>query len=449
MKLKFQIFLLFLFLAGSSLSFANTTFSPKFRLSLEECIDRAVHNNEEIKAMHYDIEKVLAQKIEATKRYVPVIKYKYNLAPVPRNIDNPIDSLSEGNLSVFNSIKVEMGVPITTFGRIEILQEMADLGVDLSTFNQRKKTDQVVLDVYKLYQGILLARQLKSLGYEALDAIQKNVKALEKDEAPDQIQLLKLKVVLYEVQRQVSEAQVKELLALATLKVQMGLEDDVDFDIKARSLKRERLAYGSFEDILAKAKENRPEYKLIQKGLELKQKEIDLAKKEYWPTLGVGAFFEGGYSPAIEGDEGSNDFTNPFNYTRAGIGFELKGELDFRKIKSKIEVANAGYLKSIGEKRAAFRGLELDLRQAYQDLNQHKYLLSRSDEEQKAARQIVFLIKSNLDIGLGEKKDYYEALQSYLVLQARGFESVFKHNIAVATLKMKMGELYAHQKEDI
>ena len=128
---------------------------PYFRLNLEECIELAIKNNEQIKAKHYDIEKVLAQKIEATKRYIPVLKYKYNLAPVPQDIDNPFDSIAKGDLSVLNSIKIEVGAPVTTFGRLSLLKQMANLGVDLSRFNKKKKADEVVLNVYKLYQGIL------------------------------------------------------------------------------------------------------------------------------------------------------------------------------------------------------------------------------------------------------------------------------------------------------
>jgi outer membrane protein TolC len=125
---------------------------------------------------------------------------------------------------------------------------------------------------------------------------------------------------------------------------------------------------------------------------------------------------------------------------------ELSGTLDFRKIVSKVSQAKADYLKMIAQKRAAFRGLELDLKNSYLELKQHQFMLSRAQGDIKAARQIVFLNKSNLDIGLGDKKDYLDALQSYLVFQGRAYEAIFNYNSAVATLKMKMGTLAVGQK---
>jgi hypothetical protein len=91
--------------------------------------------------------------------------------------------------------------------------------------------------------------------------------------------------------------------------------------------------------------------------------------------------------------------------------------------------------------------LELDLKKSYLELKQHQFLLSRAESDKRAARQIVFLTKSNLDLGLGEKKDYLDALQSFLVFQGRAFEAIFNYNSAVASLKVKLGTLAAGQKK--
>lgn len=419
---------------------------PVYRLSLEQCINLALKNNEEIKAAHHDIAIIAAKKIEATKRYLPVFKYKYRIGPVPKDLDNPTQSFFDGKVSLFNSFKLEVGAPISTFGRIKIAQYLADLGVDLKKLEAKKKSDEIILTVYKLYNGILLARELRSLVMQGLDAVEKKIKELEKDENTDQIQILKLKVILYEAERKLNEAITKEALALATLKVQMGLEQEVDFDIKDKSLKLAKFKMRSFEDILKDAKNYRPEYKLLKKGVQARLLKYDLEKREYLPTLGIGGYGEYAVTPGIYGDEDSNDFTNPFNFKRAAIGFELSGTLDFRKTKSKIKQAKAEYLKMIAQKRAAFKGLEIDLKKAYTDLKSNRYLLTRAEKDKKAARQIVFLTKSNLDIGLGDKKDYLDALQSYLLFQGRAFESIFNYNNAVATLRLKMGQLYYQQK---
>lgn len=419
---------------------------PYYRLNLNQCFEVALGNNEEIKAAEHDIEVIVAKKIEATKRYVPVTNYKYRMGPAPRDVDNMLASFSDFDLSVFQSFKVETGAPVSTFGRLKIAKTLADMGVDLKTLEMQKKADEILLNIYKLYNGVLLARELKGLLQQGLDAIQSKIGEMEKEENIDQLEILKLKVVLYEAERRYQEAAIKEDIAIATLKVLMGFEDDVDFDLADNSLRQERFVIRPFHAFLEESKSYRPEFKLLEKGVVAKEMQIDLEKKEYLPNLGVGGFFEIGYTPGIRGDEDQNNFDNPFNYKRGGLGLELGGSLDFRKTGSKVSQAKADHLKMMAQKRAAFRGLELDLKKSYLELKQHQFMLTRAEQDKKAARQIVFLTKSNLDIGLGEKKDYLDALQSYLVFQGRAYEAIFNYNSAVATLKVKMGNLHAGQK---
>lgn len=439
-QFKILLILTFVVMLFPALSRADKV--PYYRLNLNQCFELAMRNNQELIAANYDVAEVVAKKIEATKRYVPVTKYKYRMGPVPRDLDNNLQSLANGDISLFNSIRIETGAPVTTFGRLKIAQTLADLGVELKNLERQKKADEILLNVYKLYDGILLARELKSLLQQGLDAVNNKITEMEAEETTDQLEILKLKVVLYEAERRFQEADSKEAIAVATLKVLMGLEDDVDFDIVDHSLTQEPFRMRPFEEILAISKANRAEYKLLEKGVVARGLQVDLEKKEYLPNLGWGGFFEYGVAPGIRGDEDENSFTDPFNYTRGGLGLELSGTLDFRGTKSKVEQAKAVYYKTLAQKRAATSGLELDLKKAYLELDQHQFLLSRAESDKKAARQIVFLTKSNLDLGLGERKDYLDALQSYLVFQGRAFEAIFNYNSAVATLRAKMGTLY-------
>jgi outer membrane protein TolC len=110
-------------------------------------------------------------------------------------------------------------------------------------------------------------------------------------------------------------------------------------------------------------------------------------------------------------------------------------------------LAKAELLKSIAQKRSKFHLLEIDLKNAYLELQQKEKLLWRAEKEERSANQIVFLTKSNVDIGIGDKKEYLEALQSHLLIQAAVFENIYNYNVAVANLKQKLGLLY--KREDM
>lgn len=438
--MKIKLFTISLVLFGLLIS-SSQAFSAQV-LGLKDCVELALAKNQDLEGLQYDIYSSVSRKIEATKRYVPVVKYKYRFAPVPRDIESASESFFSGDISVLNSIRLEAGIPVSTFGRLTLQKQLADLGIDASQMFKQRKADEVILDVYRAYYGILLARELRVLANKGLDAVRSKVAELEKEETTDQLQILKLKAILYQVEKKLDEANQKELVADAGLKFLMGLPHEENIILRDKYLKKIHFKHRSLNQHLKKSQDNRPEYKLLDFQVQEKQMRYGLAKKEYLPNLYLGGFFDYANSPGIRGEGNTNDFTNPFNYIRAGVGFELKGELDFRKLMANSKRAKADFFKAVVEKSSKTKQLNLDLKRSYLELSQRRKLLNRAEKEQRSARQIVFLTKSNLDIGLGEKKDYLEALQSYLLIQAAVYENVYQYNVAVARLKQKDGTLY-------
>ena len=54
---------------------------------------------------------------------------------------------------------------------------------------------------------------------------------------------------------------------------------------------------------------------------------------------------------------------------------------------------------------------------------------------------MLFLAKSNLDLGIGEQNDYVEALKMVLVTRGQELEAVVNFNLAVAKLDEKIGAI--------
>ncbi|MDO8518815.1 MAG: TolC family protein [Deltaproteobacteria bacterium] len=414
---------------------------------LKQCTEIALRNNQQIHAADAEMEMSRGKLDEAHPGPMPFLKYESRLAPVPRDIDNAAASFFRADWSVFNSLKLELGAPISTFGRLTIAQDLAELGIDASWFKRQKTSDEIVFRVHQVYHGILLARQLQNLADQAVEALEGKIEEQKKERVVDQIGVLKIKVALFEVRRKVEEAKKKEMLALAVLKVQMGLEQDVPLSIPDEDLTPVSFTLRPLSYYLTEAHDYLPEFKLLAVGVAAKGRQLSLEKKAPFPVLGWGGFFDIGHAPAIRGEDGESSFSNPFNYTKVGVGFQLKGEFDYRKMRAKVRQARADLQKVSFERGAATRGLELDVEKSYWDVVEAARLMEQSGDEKKTARQMVFLTKSNLDIGIGEKKDYYDGLQSYLVFQGRELEAIFNYNVAVSELKKKTGRLYAGQKE--
>lgn len=423
------------------LFFPSLSFSKPIVLSYQQCVDYALKYNEQIKAGNADIEISRAQAIETHPGFTPVFKYQYNLAPVPADIDNPEESFFSGDISVFNNFKVEFGSVLTSFGKIKIAQELANLGIESAQLKKKKTTDEVVYNVYQAYTGLLFARSLQSLISKTLSELDERIGKLENEETVDQLEVIRIKMTYNEVKRRAIETKAKEKLALASLKMLMGFDINAPVSIKGGGVYQSTGALKSLNFYISQGEGNNPDFLLLSKGVEAKKKVLQLEKKNRTPSLGVGGFADLGYAPGITGDEDENDFTNPYNFAKFGFGLQLKGDLDLIKTKSKRMVAEADLIKTIYLKNAASNALVLDIQKSYFEVEQARDILHLTQQGVKETKQALFLTKSNLDIGVGEKKDYVEALQNYVVFQAKELEAIFTYNLALAKLKQKSGLL--------
>ena len=81
------------------------------------------------------------------------------------------------------------------------------------------------------------------------------------------------------------------------------------------------------------------------------------------------------------------------------------------------------------------RGLDLKAQRAFLQAQKAKLDMGRASEGQKLARQMAFLSKSNLDLGVGDNKTYADALKTLLLCKGDYVQSVFNYNIALAELE--------------
>ena len=59
---------------------------------------------------------------------------------------------------------------------------------------------------------------------------------------------------------------------------------------------------------------------------------------------------------------------------------------------------------------------------------------------------MMFLSKTNLDIGVGEEQQYTDALQLVLLTRGEYYKTVFDYNIALAKLEEKIGRREGYEE---
>ena len=411
------------------------------KLTLDDCIHRALVDNPELRVADYGIVGVMEKKTEANRLGYPILDYEYYLAPAPKDVGNAIESFFSGDLTVLNRFKLGVGVPIQTFGKVKVGKELADTGIAAEREKKAQKKGDIVLKIRQLYYGILLAEEARRLLTSAHEGVDKQIKKREDEGGSDPTELLKLKLFREDLEKKMQEGDKKEILAREALRIQMGLGPSTRFDLAADRLRPVPFKLGEYDPYKQEAWSQRSDLKLLDMGVQAKAQQVKLEKRLMAPNLGVGAFFEIGRTPGVTGVTTTDDFSDPFNFTRAGVGFQLKGQLDLHTGFSKIRQAKNELYKIESQRELAQEGVDLEVKEAYLDVRNTKRDMERSEEAGKLSRQLLFLTQSNYDIGLAEPKDLIEGLSGFLQSRGQYFESVFNYNVAVAKLHQKLGRL--------
>jgi len=429
--------------------------APGLRLNIDDCIRMALLNNNEIRASDYGLMNAENKLKEAQIRGIPNLDYEFLTAPAPRDVDNAVDSFFSGDVTYFQRGKFTLGIPLYAFGKISILQNLARQGISAEKEKGIQKRNDIVLKVNQLYYGILLAKDMRHLLKDAVGHMETEINRREEEreggeqEPRNPVELARLKLYRFEILSRLAKLEKEDLLAQHALRIQMGLPRETEYEITERHLNPVEYELRDFDTYLNKSMKFRPESKLLEVGLRAKEAQYRLEKRKAAPNIGIGGLFEFGVTTnSIQGLQLTDDFNDPFNFSRVGFGLRLDGTFNYKRYFAKVRQARAEYFKVAFNKRAADQGLELDIRGAYLTVVQNKKNMDNAREAMKTARQYVFLTKTNVDIGIGEKKDYSDALQAYLLSRGRYYSAIYDYNIAVATLEQKSGGV-AQIKEEM
>ena len=424
-------------------------------LSLDDCIARALERNVQLKAASQDITAAEGQLIEAKAAYWPVMEYNYRMAPVPVDVDDAWSKFWAGDVTFFNSIHVGIGVPVMTFGQLHMAKLLAKGGVEAARIKTRQAEGDVIMQVKKVYYGIQLAKETIKLLNEAVDKLNEKVAGVgefveeeEGDEEDledvsdrlDPYDVLQMKAFKLELERRLQEAKQNMELAYDAMRMLLDLEPESQIELDGGTLKPKLASLDREEEFVDGGMKHQHEVKLLDIGVETRKRLYKLEKYKLLPRAGVGFFVDVGRSAGeIRGLQLTDDYNDPFNFTRAGFGLEVKGTIDFHGAYGRIKKARAEYHKAVYERMIARRALNTDIRKAYLEAVRARDNVARSKKEWSMANQMMFLSKVNVDIGIGDAKKFADSLKYLLLSRGRYFKAVFDYNMSLAELEKRIG----------
>ena len=298
--------------------------------------------------------------------------------------------------------------------------------------------------VKQLYNNLIFTREVFSIVKEVKTNFEKALKTAEErlesgSGRITQSDILKLKVGLAETRKEYEKLKnATETISFA-LKRELGLNRDVDFDIKTESLEADTVDLEDLEEYISMAFKNRPEWRQIEAGIAAKRALLQTKKSDLYPT-----FFLGGginYAVAPNRTDQKNPFVrDDFNYFEAGLALGMRWLFNFSATSARIRSARAELNMTLEQKKTAALGFPVEVRKAYTDIIENKARINISQDGRKAARSLMVLSLTNFEFGIGEAKDLFEALFIYTKSVSSYLEAVRSYNLSLAKLSLVVGK---------
>jgi outer membrane protein len=419
--------------------------SPVQRLTLEQCLERALTYSPDVTEAQTEISIAESQLAQAKAGRLPQANFTSINGIVNGAKGNAVTGRTDNSdLGPFSRGELEIVQPLYTFGRLSSEILAASRGVDAKRAATQSTRDATIASVKELYYNLLLSRQVKELLDEvrgnftkALSTAEKRIEAGESTiTQPD---LLKLRIGLASVTREVYTLDRAIVVTRLALLRQVGIPLTDDADITDTRLEPVTVQLQPLGLYLEQAGIHRADIAQLEAGLAARRARVEAARGAYYPSF----FIAGGvrYAKAPNRDSQESPFAkDDFNYFNGGAALGLRWQLDIWMTQAKVAERAAELSKVEVQKQNATSGIALDIQRRYLEVQETQQKMDAAQEARKAVRALLATTLANFELGLGEGKDVFENLGLYARIVSDYYTSVRDYNIAAAHLTQATGQ---------
>ena len=422
-----------------------TVAAPGQRLTLEQCLERALTYGPDVTEAQTEIRIAESQLAQAKAGRLPQASFTSINGIINGATGNAVTGRTDNSdLGPFTRGELEIVQPLYTFGRISSEIVAASRGVDAKRAATQNARDATIASVKELYYNLLLSRQLKEL----LDEVQENfTKALATAEQRletgegtiTQQEILKLRIGLASVTREVYTLERAIAVTRSALLRQVGLPLTDDADIADTRLEPVTVQLQPLSLYLQQAGIHRADIAQIEAGLAARQARVEAARGAYYPSF----FIAGGlrYAKAPNRENQESPFAkDDFNFFHGGAALGLRWQLDVWMTQAKVAERLAELSKVEVQKQNATSGIALDIQRRYLEMQETQQKMDATQDARRAVRALLATTLANFELGIGEGKEVFENLGLYTRIVSEYYTSVRDYNIAAAKLTQATGQ---------
>lgn len=425
------------------------------KVSLRDFIKRGLENSGQVK---YEKQKVnLAEnQIDQVKgqRYLPRfdLNTQHGIVPgVKSNTNLPKDEYyldpnlknDWGNWAVYTRADITAIQPIFSWGALKNAVKAAKSAAVAAQAQFQKQKSDLRIRLFDLYQSYQLTNEILNLLDEAkgkIEDIQKKIDERKKDPDADidESDIYKFKVYRSEFDIQAAEVRQNAEMTQRIWNYILQADDSTVYVPESYFLDQVPQKLQQLDYYRMNALSNRSEITAIQAGINAAKYGLKATKMKNYPTLFLG--ITGSYANTPNRPRQSNPFIiNSTNYATAAVGFGIRQNLDFLSMKADVDKSKIQYRQAKFLKDAAVDGIVLDINKAYKDAALSKVKVEKTDEALVTSKKWLRQEQLDYDFGIGNTKDYIDAMKKELELRVQLKRQTFEYNKNMAELYRKAG----------
>jgi outer membrane protein TolC/ABC-type transporter MlaC component len=337
--------------------------------------------------------------------------------------------------------------PLYTFGKIALRQEAATHGVHAREAQTRMEQADVALDVARIYEAYLLARDGRRFYDEIAHWLERTLEGTEERLAQHRGKVTELDVLrlqsgmgLVEIGQHLAEAGIAQ--ATAGLIAYLGLPKNEPIDVAEdeQGLVGDQDIPTNFGDLLATASRHRPELVALREGQDALGALARAEEAAYKPDIFALGLIAGAYTPGRDWIE-TRFVVDPLNnfvpWIAVGLRWQVQGYMATERAKE--QQAQADVLAHLGEWAEA--GIPAEVRRAYEDVLRTQKDVKSGDVAVGKAKQWMVESSADYSIGFLDVREVTDAVEAYVALRNALLQAHFEHNVAMAELSKATGTL--------
>lgn len=434
------------------ISLFTLSFSQK-KWSLQECVDYAVKNNLQVISNQYNVDIQSKNLDIAKKQYLPSVSGTFD-----NNVRFGTTQGFQGSIgrndNFNNSASVGANMQIYNNGRLQKSAEKNQYDLDASLLDAEKVKNDVSLNIAQQYLQVLLNKEVKKITDESVANAEKVLKratiTTEVGTTPKTIEAEATASLAREKQKQKS-AEIDIQRSLFSLAMLLQLKDYQNFDVQEVPLPGLlESPLNSTENIVEKAYGNQPQVKAAETRILSAQKQTEIAKTAFFPTVsafaGIGSFYFYKISPTynpttgekidVKRDDVFRQYRDNFNQN-VGVSANIP---IFNKGITKLQVEQAKISEDIAKNALEIQKVEVqqNVQKAYFDANANYENYLAALEAEKSTKLALDFAEKSYEAGRTTIYDLNMARNNYV--NAQGSVSQAKYNYIFS---MKLLNFYA------